>query len=1323
MANSNVNIANKLYAYIHHGADITESIKSLYNNSMIFIGDEQQIYVPVMDTYVGIGMTAYNATINRIAGVEEELKKLADTLSSDLVSKIYANYSPEDMSYLTSEDISSTWGNQTWVSNNWALNNEITLRGVNDYDPNTHLSRRISNPYQAKAQDNTQVPINRNDNDNADHFHPYSASSLATSGITITPHWGEERRITNPITGKTITKRYGNYLEIDDKLTWSYMTSAYAYTMNFTQKYTANEIDRLYHNLLGDGEGAYLPVSFSSAIDEQTTLFTDLVATNPNAVTEYNTANSGHSMVVPVEETGNPTRYFVVDLTKDYYYCYKHDADSKGIDKTYVKLSASDLQALVAGDSSFVPTGGANIIKYEEGDAEIANFIQLYVYDSQYNSTYNMNIADGIETLKEVAYLLDKLTDGQLGSVTYYTYAQVNDANGEYQSIINGENAANYEIHYVNDNPKWKPKANDTYAYLVNTGDPENLGIQIAYSIAGNRVAIDDLHQHAELLEKGETTLRSIQSTSSEFVKLTLEGGTKHWTDTDTNQGESNFEDKEGETYTHVNHPTATTDAVMRAENSYLVGDVNLKVNVLTASTYVTVNAQAGSNPYFEDAAGVKWYGTYTLADMDSLTSDGTYFRLDNEHSNPATGTYVFIEIANPELDSRNQNSDIPYYWRPGFVDGNQSEEQNLVFNRIKVRDLIAKADTDSIYTNNEEGIDIKKNQAVFYTEKAKSINGTPTLIGDSADVAQAYGDGGLGIDQYIYFVAKSEQTILHASYTTNALTTVDWVGAYVDAKVSGIADDLDNILDLAKEYTDEQIEKLDNEYIYSDFSSYFTKYCNDHKNDPGMGDLGIEGSALYNDTYEDQYSAFVTRGQAGEIGLFGDTDAGSVQNPYRLSYQINSQVISNIREENGIVHAEAKELPTDFINSDVKVWGAENNESGKKHVYSDIDGLDENTDLLHALYAWKKQIEGADTANDESDDVFDNQVFVKLAEKEYEPVAPIDNPTGSLYFKLDTDYFEALRGESGQLGDYILWDANTFINGGVNYLPIEHYSNTSDRYWKQLYRKTDKYLELNLAKITNNTGTSAQIVVDGVTYTLTLSNGKIEVTGTGVNTNDNYLKYISTSATESVEYLTVEQKHYTFKDNGNGENGFNVTAHITKLEDATPTNTGFADAFDVKSYIDNLFTWVNISATVTQSIIDANDVYHKLITLDEYMELTGVSQLRKRTENTLGVSFENVTAEYGWYWKDDNSWYGAATASDENPEGIIKDNDETLNAGEIHRGNHIKVEGHYLYKQFAATGANHEYNPANSNYYIEIEHAYTNPLNLNTTNFRDNRD
>ena len=66
MANSNVDIANKIFTYVKHGCDINEDIKTIYYNSLIFIGDEQQIYVPVMDTYVGIKKSQFDELSNNL---------------------------------------------------------------------------------------------------------------------------------------------------------------------------------------------------------------------------------------------------------------------------------------------------------------------------------------------------------------------------------------------------------------------------------------------------------------------------------------------------------------------------------------------------------------------------------------------------------------------------------------------------------------------------------------------------------------------------------------------------------------------------------------------------------------------------------------------------------------------------------------------------------------------------------------------------------------------------------------------------------------------------------------------------------------------------------------------------------------------------------------------------------------------------------------------------------------------------------------------------------------------------------------------------------
>jgi len=128
MANLNVNIANKLLSYVRHGVDVSDEIKRIYNNSMIFIGDEQQIYVPAMETYVGIGMTSYNNTINRIDAVEDQIAKLAKDLASDMVSRIYANYSLDEVNgqngIQKDADSPITLTNDTW---HWIMKSPLKV--------------------------------------------------------------------------------------------------------------------------------------------------------------------------------------------------------------------------------------------------------------------------------------------------------------------------------------------------------------------------------------------------------------------------------------------------------------------------------------------------------------------------------------------------------------------------------------------------------------------------------------------------------------------------------------------------------------------------------------------------------------------------------------------------------------------------------------------------------------------------------------------------------------------------------------------------------------------------------------------------------------------------------------------------------------------------------------------------------------------------------------------------------------------------------------------------------------------------------------------
>ena len=59
-----INDRNKMFAYVPSKSDLTVDNINLYSNSLIFIGDENQIYQPLTNTYIGIGNTAYNNLFN-----------------------------------------------------------------------------------------------------------------------------------------------------------------------------------------------------------------------------------------------------------------------------------------------------------------------------------------------------------------------------------------------------------------------------------------------------------------------------------------------------------------------------------------------------------------------------------------------------------------------------------------------------------------------------------------------------------------------------------------------------------------------------------------------------------------------------------------------------------------------------------------------------------------------------------------------------------------------------------------------------------------------------------------------------------------------------------------------------------------------------------------------------------------------------------------------------------------------------------------------------------------------------------------------------------
>ncbi len=91
MANTNANITNKLFTYVSHGVDINEDIKEIYQNSLIFIGDEGQIYIPMYNTYIGIGNSRFSNIID--SAVWEKGENTASIQSRDTGAIAKGNYS------------------------------------------------------------------------------------------------------------------------------------------------------------------------------------------------------------------------------------------------------------------------------------------------------------------------------------------------------------------------------------------------------------------------------------------------------------------------------------------------------------------------------------------------------------------------------------------------------------------------------------------------------------------------------------------------------------------------------------------------------------------------------------------------------------------------------------------------------------------------------------------------------------------------------------------------------------------------------------------------------------------------------------------------------------------------------------------------------------------------------------------------------------------------------------------------------------------------------------------------------------------------------
>lgn len=1257
MANNNVNIANKFFAYIRHqiDLDLNPDIVTQYNNSLIFIGDEKQIYAPAMGAYVGIGMTSYNNTLNRIAQVENSVNDIGNQLAGSSVTKIYPGVDGDGTGqYMNANDYTY-------------LNNEISIRGWADYDENTYTGTNVRHGWWQGTQYNWEV---------GPSDITYNSDGIPKSGISVRSMPGALVPIYNSLGEVTGYKQQKNIIYIDDTYTWSYIRHSNSYISNFAQRYVDSEIDRVYHDLLGESGPVYLPVSVENIKNDEDTL-----VVNPNYVAPVNPYDVDANKVPQYIYNGAPTSANLsrLDPSKQYFVKVSWTGAANQADGTYHDDAYDNDLYFKYAAATFTEVGGAlsvnysgtaiEFYKYEDDQHQIVDSAipQLYVLSdaTEYNNTYNMNIKDGIQTLKEVAYYLDVLSDG-FGEVTYLTYAEYNT-----QTSNGTTNIATYNLIQP---VAQKPKSTDIYAYAINIST-ENIGVQLAYNIAGNHHEIVDAHNHIENIEKGENTVRSIASTStSDLAYITIKSPHRI-----TGRNDDIF------TASDVFETQADLPQYFD-ELSYHTGDAHLKLKVELTNTYVTVKQQFDngglpviSGTQLNAGFGKKYIGTYQYVEVDAIDKEaalaGTvqYYIFENGAFTPVPANQV------KDADARaNEGGNVPDYYinpYPEFFDEGAFNDAlaNVTWIKVNAQDLAG-----GVYDAVSGGEPV---YGKYYEWDNNTQSYKQIMIADQPATAQQLVDDVAGnVRQvYVYKTAEVPNYVVRPIITTekNAIATADWVSAYISQEVTKINNATSNIEDTVFEEIDKRIGNLDYNYAYSDFEEIF---WNDYS----------QGMSPYSAQYKEEYAAYYTYFQNDDYivspnHILNTTwkslqsgRTGTIKSNYPDLHrnQISSYYTYNVIQDNGKVSIENRELPADKIVADVDIWGeTESRRSTPVYTQVNLADLDiESGFTLPILYRF------VNTLNS-------NEFFVKVANSAHPTYAPVPNPQdGQTYY-----YYDSATG--------------TYVEESNKIYPTSQNSPA----WKQLYAlNTEDYIEIDIYSAVLDENNNDTVIFkeyrpnrtgeDAHTYSVTFS-------GNNIN-----LYYKSVSGGNSKQYLTVDAKHHDYSVGGDGSNTLKVTANITKVEDALPTNTGFADAWDVRSYIENMFSWVNISASISNDYIIHTEAFYTNISLEEYEAIPAANRTQLYVKDNGTFTALSGSPRVSWYYADNTIVTGAAGEVDSTTQG--KPNDDTVNKPKDN-------DGHVVYiRHFNALNTSNPYTTSANNYYVREEEPWMNPFNLTPTHY-----
>jgi len=132
-----MNIFDKGLAYINRSSDLTQSMVNEYKNSLIVLGDQERMYIPYINSYVGVGLEALN-------NIEEVIRSLR-------TGSIESQYTQENHNYYVNLYFSSRTEIQTsYVSNKIMFNpydETLVVRSIiGDLLGNSYTTTKLHDP-------------------------------------------------------------------------------------------------------------------------------------------------------------------------------------------------------------------------------------------------------------------------------------------------------------------------------------------------------------------------------------------------------------------------------------------------------------------------------------------------------------------------------------------------------------------------------------------------------------------------------------------------------------------------------------------------------------------------------------------------------------------------------------------------------------------------------------------------------------------------------------------------------------------------------------------------------------------------------------------------------------------------------------------------------------------------------------------------------------------------------------------------------------------------------------------------------------------------